>query len=44
MIVDHKLATVFAAVLDGERPDVGVVGRPSPKKFVGLSSPASPCR
>jgi hypothetical protein len=32
-IVDHKLAIMLAAVLDGERPDGGVVGQPVPKKF-----------
>jgi hypothetical protein len=32
-VVDHKLAIVFATVLDGERPDVGVVGQSVPKEF-----------
>jgi hypothetical protein len=32
-IVDHKLAIVLAAVLDGERPDAGVVGQPVSEKF-----------
>jgi len=32
-IVDHKLAIVLAAVLDGERPDGGVVGQPVPEEF-----------
>jgi len=32
-IVDHKLAIVLAAVLDGERPDAGVVGQPVAEKF-----------
>jgi hypothetical protein len=30
-IVDDELAVVFAAVLDGEGPDVGVVGEPFAK-------------
>ena len=32
-IVDHKLAIVLAAVLDGKRPDGGVVGQPVPEEF-----------
>jgi hypothetical protein len=32
-VVDHKLAIVLAAVLDGKHPDVGVVGQPAPKSF-----------
>jgi hypothetical protein len=32
-IVYNKLAVVLAAVLDGERPDGGVVGPPVPEKF-----------
>jgi len=32
-IVDHKLAIVLAAVLDGERPDGGVVGHPVAKEL-----------
>ena len=32
-IVDHKLAIVLAAVLDGKRPDGGVVGQPVAEKF-----------
>ena len=32
-IVDHKLAIVLAAVLDGERPEGGVVGQPIAEKL-----------
>jgi hypothetical protein len=32
-IVDHKLAIVLTAVLDGERPDGGVVSQPVAKEF-----------
>jgi hypothetical protein len=32
-IVHNKLAVVLAAVLDGDGPDVGVVGQPVPEKF-----------
>ena len=38
-IVDHKLAVVLAAVLDGEHPDRGVVGQPVPKEFRGFVEP-----
>src|SRR3989442_15931734 len=38
-IVDHKLAIVLAAVLDGERPDGGVVGQPVAKKFGWIVQP-----
>jgi hypothetical protein len=31
-VVDHKLAIVLAAVLDGECPDAGVVRQPVAKK------------
>ena len=38
-IVDHKLAIVLAAVLDGERPDGGVVGQPVPEEFRCIVQP-----
>src|SRR4029077_9188976 len=38
-IVDHKLAVVLAAVLDGERPDGGGAGQSVPKKFRSIVQP-----
>src|SRR4029077_21200790 len=38
-IVDHKLAVVLAAVLDGAGPDGGDVGQPVTKKFRRIVQP-----
>ena len=38
-IVDHKLAIVLAAVLDGECPDVGVVDQAVAEKFRCIVQP-----
>jgi hypothetical protein len=38
-IVDHKLAIVLAAVLDGECPDVGVVDQAVAEKFRCMVQP-----
>lgn len=35
-IVDHKLAIVLATMLDGERPDGGIVGHLVTEKFRGI--------
>ena len=32
-VVDYELALVFPTVLDGERPNGGIVGEPVPKKL-----------
>ena len=38
-VVDHKLAIVLSAVLDGECPDVGVVGQTIAEKFRRIVQP-----
>jgi hypothetical protein len=38
-IVDHKLAIVLPAVLDGEHPNIGVVGQPVAERFGCIVQP-----